>query len=730
LPDIFPQNDVGLEQPANLLLNAFLYVLKLNGLSGVKASFLNGIPPEDALSVDGLVRAAQEQGVSVSESTLSKAELSQNNLPLILLGENNDDSILVVESYSGAKQLYQVSVFTQDNKSPSSKSYSVSELLDDQGLQTLSFDKSDQPSVFSGEAKRSTSVFSSWLTNELHAMRAIYKDVLLAALFINLFALASPLFVMNVYDRVVPNQAVETLWVLASGVALVFIFDLVIKLLRSHFLDQSGKRLDLILSSKLFKRVMSLKAEAFPESTGVMASQLKDFDAIKQFLTASTLTTLVDLPFALLFFFVIYYVGGVVVYAPIVASLLIILFGFCVHFPLKRAVSGMQSSGAQKSSVLVESIAGIETLKAFNAEGRQQQLWEQSLGRFSVHSLNAKRLSDSISIVSGFMIQAAVVAVVILGVYQIDARGMSLGAMIACVLLTGRALAPMVQIANLVAQYYQAKTALSALDEICQLPIEHDPDQQYLHMESCKGDIEIRNVSFSYTAKEAVLQSVNLRLSPGESVAIIGKIGSGKSTLMRLLLGLGRPGSGQLLIDGIDVDHVDPAELRENIAYVPQDIILFKGTLRENILLKSPYASQKALLNAAKIAGLYDFVQKHSMGFDMPIGEQGKGLSGGQRQSVAIARAVINNPQILLFDELTSAMDNQTEKQVIDNIKHYSQNKTMIISTHRASLLTLVDRIVVLDDGKIIADGPKNKVLDALKRGLISTGSKVSPHGS
>ena len=709
------------------LLYAFLHVLKLSGVSSAKASFLNGIPPEGIFSIDGLIRATQDQGLTVNYLYKPIQLIDEICFPLILLPEREGEKIWVLESYSKAKGLYHLSEFSQQNEKPQQIQVSLPLLLESHSGQIINFSRPSQSGTSgNNEKNKPSSTFSSWLLKEVYSMRSIYRDVLLSALFVNLFAIASPLFVMNVYDRVVPNQAVETLWVLASGVCLVFIFDLVIKLLRHYFIELSGKRLDLILSSRLFKQVMSLRAEAFPHSTGAFASQLRDFDAIKQFFTATTLTALVDLPFSILFLLVIYYVGGDLVLAPLFASACVIFYGILVHFPLKRVIKKMQSAGAQKNAVVIESLSGIETLKAFNAEGRQQQLWEQSLSSFAYVSMSARRITDSISIVSGFIIQMAVIIVVIMGVYQIEAQLMSLGAMIACVLLSSRALAPMVQIANLLAQYYQAKTALAALDEICGRPVEHEHNQQYLEMDGCAGDIEIRDLSFSYTEKQPVLHALNFRLKPGERLAIIGKIGSGKSSLMRLLMGLGRPTSGQMVIDGIDLEHINPADLRDHVAYVPQEITLFKGTLRENILLKSPFASQQELIKATQIAGLYDVVQKHSMGFDLPVGEQGKGLSGGQKQSVAIARAVINNPRILLFDELTSAMDNQTEQAVIERIKAFSEDKTMIISTHRASLLSLVDRIIVLDDGRIIADGPKATVLDALKRGLIKTNAQVT----
>jgi len=758
------QSEIELEKDHFPLLDAFLYTLKLNGLSNAKSSFLNGIPFNEIFSVEGLIRASQAKGLNAYQKNAALADLPRFKCPLILfltpdalnesalderdVGAEVASPVAVLESYNAAQGEYCLRLFSSISGLTSGEN-SETDNEGAVGPQTVRMSAGELGGLYAGQVvvltppvlnaslqkqfefsqdKKGKDRFSTWLLSELLRLRSVYRDVLLAALFINIFALASPLFVMNIYDRVVPNQAAETLWVLASGMLLVLVFDLVLKLLRQYFIESAGKHLDVLISSRLFRRVLDLRADAFPESVGAFASQLKDFDAIKQFFTASTLAALIDLPFAVFFLGVIYYVGGSVVYAPFVAGLVIIIYGFVIHFPLKSTVEKMQMMAAHKNAIAVETLSGIETIKAFNAEGRQQQFWEKSLGALAGLGLRARRLADSIAIVSGFVIQLAVVFVVIAGFYQIDEQKMSMGALIACVLLSSRALTPMVQLANLVSQYYQAKTALASLNDLTEQAVEHDERQHYLQIGNCKGELEARNLCFSYGDSQPVLNAINLKLQPGEKVAIIGKIGSGKSSLMRLMLGLGRPDSGQLLIDSIDINHLDPSEVRANIAYVPQEIILFRGTLRENILLKSPHASQKDLLNAARIAGLEDFVQKHAMGFDMPIGEQGRGLSGGQKQSVAIARAVLNEPQILLFDELTSAMDNQSEQNVIENMKTFSEGKTMILSTHRASLLALVDRVIVMDEGKIIADGPKESVLDALKRGLIQTASQVNQH--
>lgn len=562
------------------------------------------------------------------------------------------------------------------------------------------------------------STFSSWLFQQIYILRKVYRDSLLASLLINLFALASPLFVMNVYDRVVPNQAFETLWVLASGIIIILLFDLSTKFMRHSFIDRSAAQLDSVLSKQLFERIIATRMDHVSGSIGGMASQLKDFDSIKQFFTASTMVALIDLPFAVLFLFIIFYIGGVVAIAPFIAMLILVLYGLLMHFPLKHLSIDLQTAAAEKSAIAVESLSTLETIKAFNAEARQLSLWEKSLSLMIELSLKSRRYADSIGLVSTFVIQMTVVAVLILGVYQINAQHMSLGALIACVLLSSRALSPMVQLASLISQFHQARAALQSLDQLSSQDIDVELERNYLDPEVFSGKIELRNLSYTLEQR-SILSQMSTTIGAGEKIAIIGKIGAGKSTLLKLLMGFVKPSDGQVLIDDIDLQHLNISKLRSHIAYVPQEISLFKGSLRENILLKNPTASVEELSSAIQVAGLNDFVQSHPMGIDMLIGEQGKGLSGGQKQSVAIARAIIDQPSMFLFDELSAAMDNQTEQEVIQNIKALTKNKTLLLSTHRSSLLSLVDRIIVMDAGKIVADGPKEKVMDALKRGLI-----------
>ena len=708
------------ETAGQLLRDATLYAMKLNGVQASAESLLHALPPSDRNCLQGMARAVNEDGRLLGHCAIVR-DLSVEHLPCVVRLIEGGADWGVIESYDEQSCRYQFRCFKEGAQTVV-KALAKSDLNKIDGGQVLVL--SAKVNRLENQDSTRSSGFSAWMRRELRGLRSVYRDIVMATLLINLFAIAGPLFVMNVYDRVVPNLAMETLWVLASGLVLVIIFELSIKLLRQIFLEQAGKRLDLVLSSKLFSKVLNIRMEAFPPSVGSLSNQVKEFDSIKQFFTAATMTTLADVPFAVIFLLVIAFVGGPIVFVPLIIALVMIVYGFVMHFPIKRLVDEMQEAAAEKNGVLVESIHGVETIKSLNAQGRQQGLWENALVRLSHYGEKAKHLTDSVGIVSSALIQLSTMLVVIVGVYQIEQQALSLGALIACVLLSSRALAPMVKIANLVSQYQQAKTAFNGVNALTALPMENEAAGNRLNFGGEISSLELRELSFSYSGGMKALKDLSFTIEKGEKVAIIGKIGSGKSSLLRLIQGFGQAESGQLLINGYDIRHLDLSELRASIAYVPQEINLFKGSLRENIVMKLPDVSQEELFKVIEVAGLKDLVQNHEMGLDMPIGEQGKGLSGGQRQCVAIARALVNQPDILVFDELSSSMDNQTEQMIINNIRAFSTDRILLLSTHRASLLTLVDRIIVMDQGRVVADGPKNTVLDAMKRGLIQTGSQ------
>ena len=563
-----------------------------------------------------------------------------------------------------------------------------------------------------------------WFWDTLAQSWPIYGEVILASLLINLFALASPLFVMNVYDRVVPNHAVETLWVLGIGVGTVFCFDLLMKTLRGYFIDIAGKRADIILSATLFERVMGTKLAARPPSVGAFANSLHEFDTFRDFFTSATLTAFIDLPFVFLFILVIWFVGGPLAIVPLTVLPLSLFSAFMLQRSLAGRIQELLRHSSQKNATLIESLTGIDVIKGLGAEGTLQRRWEKLSGTIAHLGLKTRFLSSSAINITQFLQQMATVAVVVFGVYLISEGEISLGGLIASTILTGRALAPLAQVAGILTRYNQAKSAYSSTDSIMSTPVERPSDKVFLDRPRISGNMEFRNVSFSYPGQSIeALNNVSFRVKAGERIAIIGRIGSGKSTIERLIMGFYEPASGSILIDGADIRQLDPADLRRSIGYVPQDTFLFYGSVKDNIMMGMPHADDQAVLDAANIAGVSDFVSKHPSGFDMQVGERGDNLSGGQRQSIAVARALLRNPPILVMDDPSNSMDNTTEDLFKKRFGLWVDDKTLILVTHRASLLSLVDRIVVMDSGRIIADGPKEGIMEALKQGRIKVPS-------
>lgn len=559
-----------------------------------------------------------------------------------------------------------------------------------------------------------------WFWSVILRQWPVYAEVVLAAALINCFAVATSLFAMNVYDRVVPNNAIETLWVLSLGIFIVLIFDFLLKMLRGYFVDAAGKVADIKLASRIFEHVMNMRMASRPRSAGAFASNLREFETLRDFFTSATLASLVDLPFLALFVAIVWMIGGVVAVVPLLGIPLVIGAGLLVQIPLDRAVRRTFKEASQKHGVLVEAINGLETIKAVGAEGRMQRAWENFV-MATAESANQSRLLSALTVhFAGLVSNLVYVGVIIVGVYEIAAGRLTMGGLIACSILAGRAMAPLGQVAAVLTRYHQAKTALDTLNGIMRLPSERPVERVFVHRPLLKGAIEFKNVTFTYPGQKlAALNDISFRVAPGERVGLIGRVGSGKSTVEKLILGLYEPDTGSVLIDGTDIRQIDPADLRRNIGCVPQDVVLFQGSIRENITLGAPFVDDAAVLRAARIAGVEDFVSRHPLGYDLNVGERGEALSGGQRQSIAIARALLLDPPILVFDEPTSAMDNGAESRFMQRIARELPGKTLLLVTHRASLLALVERLIVMDNGRIVADGPKDKVLKALASGQI-----------
>lgn len=559
-----------------------------------------------------------------------------------------------------------------------------------------------------------------WFWSVVAESRPLYRDVLLAALLANLFALGLPLFTMNVYDRVVPNHAFETLWVLALGLMLMLVSDLVLRTLRSRFVDLASSRTDVKLSAFIMERVLGMRMEQRPVSAGSFASNLRAFESVRDFIGSATVVAFIDLPFALIFMIVIGWISWPMLIPLGVGATIMLLYALAVQGRMHELAETTYRAAAQRNATLIEGLVGFETLKALGAESGIQSKWEKSAALLARVGAQLRLLSSTASNTSAFVQQLVSLTIVIIGVYVIAERDLTVGGLIACTMLASRAMAPVGQVAGLLVQYHTAATALTSLNEMMARDVERPDDTTFISRGHLKGAIDFRDVSFSYPGQDAPsLRNLTFSIKPGEKVAILGRIGSGKTTLEKLILGLYRPTTGAVLVDGVDLRQLDPAELRRQIGYVQQDVMLFYGSLRDNITLGAPLAEDADIVKAAEIGGIIGLVNQHPQGFDMLVGERGESLSGGQRQGVAIARAVINDPPILLLDEPTSSMDYSSEEDIKRRLKEFSVGKTVLLISHRTSVLELADRIIVMDGGRIVADGPKDQVVTALRQGRI-----------
>lgn len=708
------------EMRPDALLSCLVILTRLFGNPKSLAALAAGLPiGEQGMTPDLFIRAAENAGLAANKVKRGIADTKQMNLPAVLLLKDRQAVVMLSPVKSG-----QVDVATTDN-------------LD--GIVTVPL--ADLEAQFTGTMlvvrpkirldTRSSDVTDApprnWFWGEVVRYTPVYIEVVLAALMLNLFTIASSIFAMQVYDRVVPNKAEETLWVLALGIVIIYVADFMLRTMRAYFLDRAGKALDRKVSSSIFAHILQLKMAAGPQSAGAFASNVQQYETLRDFFTSATLSALVDLPFVLVFLAIIFLVAGPVVTVPAVLIPTVILVSVLVQFPMKRAIERSYRESAQKHATLVEAINGLDMIKATSSEGQLQRDWDGYVAASSSSAMTSK-LWSTLGI--NFVMLAsnlATTGVILWGCYRIFESSvpdsnvhMTTGALIAASMLTGRAMAPLGQIAGLIIRFHQSWTSLKGLNRLMELPVERPRGKVFIRRPRIEGAIEFRNVQFKYPgAQTAALDGVSFKIQPGERVGILGRIGSGKTTIERLILGLYEPNEGAVLVDGTDIRQLDPTDLRQNIGCVLQDPHLFFGSVKDNITLGAPYVDEASVIRAATMAGVDQFVRQHPLGYDMPVGENGRMLSGGQRQAVAVARALLLNPQILMFDEPTSSMDNSTEAAFKQRLGAIAKGRTIVLVTHRHSMLALVDRLIVLDRGKVVADGPKAGVLEALMGGRV-----------
>ncbi len=696
-------------EAADPLLGALVALTKHYGRPFSINALRSGLPLEDNRLTPGLfVRAAARAGLSARVNKRSLNTIPDMVLPVVLLLKERDVCVLLRRFMENGVPMAEV-VFPQSGGGVDvTPLESIEQLYEGYAI----FVKPDYGLKHRVEADEAKTA-GSWFWGTLVKFWPTYSQVLLAAVLINMFALASPLFVMNVYDRVVPNHAEETLWVLAIGVSIVILFDFILKTLRAYFVDNTGKRIDVLLSSRIFEQVLNIKLHARPESSGAFANRLREFESLREFFSSAVLVAMVDFPFVILFLVIIYMIGGPVVLAPAFAVPLVLITGIILQWPLRRAITKEVDQKSQKHGVILETIGSLETVKSLGAESRMQGDWERFVGRAAKTSLGARLIAGTGVHFSQTVMQMVTVGVILLGVYQIMKGEMSIGGLIACTIISGRAMAPLGQVAVLLSRYNQAMVALESLNKIMDLPVERDANTMFLSRPDVDGDIKFRHVSFAYPGFDVVaIEDVSFHIRPGEKVAFIGPVGSGKTTISRLIAGLYEPTEGSVLLDNTDLRQIDPSDARSHIGMVMQEVLLFQGSVRDNIAMGASFADDAMILEAAKLAGVHEFVSRHPQGYDWLVGERGQTLSGGQRQAIGLARALISNPKILILDEPTSMMDMQAEKQFMHRLGTVLADKTMILITHRPTLLSLVNRVVIMGSGKVVKDESRDDVLN------------------
>ncbi|EIU7744595.1 type I secretion system permease/ATPase [Vibrio vulnificus] len=696
------------------LLNSLIYVSRYYGLANSPDALINGLPLSDGkLTPFLLPRSAERAGLVAKENRAELSEISSLVLPAILLLKGGDSCVLI----SVNKEAGEAEITTLE-------SGMVPVLIPLEELQQQYTGRYFLVKKQFRYDERSPEILKTreghWFWSTLWQSKHIYRDVLIASILINLFAIAAPMFTRIVYDKVVPNLAFETLWVLASGIFVVFLFDFILKMLRNYFIDVAGKKSDILISSKLFSKVMGIRMESKPPSVGAFARHLQEFESIREFFTSATVSALIDLPFALLFLLLIWLMAGDLVYVPIAGVVILMIHSALIQGPLRRSIEEGSRLASQKYANLIESLAGLETVKLFSAQGQFQYRWEEAVAHMANWNIKTRRLTDSIQNAAGFVQQSANVAMIILGVYLISNGDLTMGGLIAATMLSGKAIGPLVQLSLLSTRYNQAKSSMTIINQVMEMPDEQEEGKRYIHRPMVQGKVELDRVTFHYPdAPIASVRDLSITINPGEKVAIIGRIGSGKTTLERLIMGLYQPTAGRVRIDDTDIQQLHHVDIRRNIGCVPQDSNLFFGTIRENITLGRPLVDDRDVLDAANRAGVTTFTQADPAGLERQVGEGGAMLSGGQRQAVSIARAFLGRPPVLLMDEPTSAMDNRSEMQIKYQLSQLKPSETLILITHKTSMLDVVDRVVVMEKGSVIADGPKAQVLSDLKQGKV-----------
>lgn len=690
------------------LLRCLSTLIKLKGRHVSPQFLLAGLAGSDRISVGACLRAAERAGLQGRVMYRAKlGDISALTLPCALLLKDGGSCVLTRYGAEEAEIILpehgdNAQIIPRGRLEELYSGYAVFAALENRADA-----RTDAVRIAKGK---------HWFWDVLRFYAPIYRHVALASVVVNTIAVVSSLFVMNVYDRVIPNNAYETLWVLAAGVMLAYFFDFVLRSLRSHFVDVAGRNADVVLSSKLIDKVLSMRMDAKPESTGALVNNLREFESLREFFSSTTFLACIDIPFLILFFLLLAFIGGPLVCIPLAAMPLLLFVGVWLQIRAKRSAEKSYRHSMQKNALLVEIVNGLETVKSSMAESRMQRLWEAVAGISAQSSNEARKYSTRAVTFATFVTQMVTVGMVIWGVYRIGAGEMSMGGLIGCNILVGRIMAPLLQLASLLTRLQNSRVSLKALDVLMELPSENQDQSACMDFGTLRAEFVMDGVTFAYPgAQTPALDDVSLTIRPGEKVGVIGKMGSGKSSLGKLLIGLYQPQAGSVTFGGVDINQLATADLRSRVGFLPQEVILFYGSVRDNIALGDPTINDHLIVRASAVSGVADFVKRHPAGYGAQVGEQGRNLSGGQRQAVGLARAIVRDPDILILDEPTSNMDVDSERMVQQRLAPLIKDKTVLLITHRLSMLRIVDRLIVMDAGKIILDGPRDEVLRKLQ---------------
>ena len=717
------QTDPPAEDP---LAASLTYLAAYHGRAVSREALLGGLPILDGrLSVALFDRAARRAGLETEAIKRDILDIPALVLPAVLIMKNGSALILlgIDNTNESAKVLDPL------EKPHSARLVRLSAIAADYtgyAFMVRAAAEADARAVAAGDLPR-----NHWFWSVVKVHWRSYGHIALAAFLTNMLALATPLFTMSVYDRVVPNGAIPSLIALSIGMGLAIAFDFLFRMVRSRMIDVTGKTVDVVLAANIFEHVMAVKMAQRPSSVGIIANQLRDFDSAREFFTSGSVVSATDLMFAVLFIGVLFVIAGPLAWIPLIMLPIMIITGFILQRPLDRAMKRLQAESAARHGVLVESLSGLETVRATGAEARMQTAWERSVAA-TARSGEDVHFWSSLSLTSANVAQQITsLSLLVIGVFLILDGKLTVGALVAANMLAGRVLAPIAGIASVITRGTQTLSSLKSINRIMSLERERSPQRAYVSRKIEEGRIAFENVSFAYpNAPGNALEKVSFKIEGGERVGIIGRVGSGKTTVGRLLLGFYEAKEGRILVDGVDSRQYDPADLRAGIGFAMQDTDLFFGKLRDNIALGKPEATDEEVLAAARLSGVESFIAGHPMGYDMPISEGGRSLSGGQKQAIGLARVLIRKPRVLFLDEPTAHFDIRSEAEFLERLKAIrDQQMTIIISTHRLSLLNMVDRLLLFDNGRLVADGPRDKVL-AILQGKPVAPAQAPLHGN